>query len=940
MKISSQLSRISGPIIDVAEAVYVALSRFFQNGGVRRWGMRIAITVLFIEGAYLGAINIALNLPATQNYINQLHPEKYAFHWSRAWSWYPFHIYARDFSANGQSWAMQWEIDAPEATASLSVLPLLTQTVQISNIRSADAKLRFRPLVFTSPEAEQFKEYFPTITGRDPDAPGGAVPVQSPGWRITYDLASLTGENQIWLGGIKMVLTGEASGVMSKQNRNGPLTISEGEMSAQLGLLEINGQKIASQGSVEGTFEVGPYLPQDNRGFKILQFMDLDADIELPVDSIRFLNAYLRDITGLKVGGKGEIKGHLAFSDGDFTPGTDISVSADDIDIALAPYDAEGSGVVKATVASETPEVLDAAITFQSIEARHSGNVLFSGSDLQLAVTRGTHIQPGDRVERVPYSIAATIPNMSVPDISVYQTFIPGKWKARILGGTGSLEGHANFAQDSLDFDLTLKSENAEVQFEKDAFETGLDFGLKAKGTADETTAKVDVGGTFLHLDDSQVKTKSGDNSDTWQSKLNITEGEGAVDMPGQSDVEAGFVGFWRLFKEKDVKTLLTGADATLKATLAVSDLDWIGTFFKNPYDIGIEQSAEVIADISVTDGHLNTGSKVSMPEKTFQLDILDYVAQGTGGFEIAVIEGGTDPDLQMNANLKDGSFKRKDEETATIEQVTISVMAQSKDVSLKDGGNVTSAELSIPSAKVTDMSVYNAYFPPSSPIQLLSGAADLSAKISMKPETASGFVKLTTNRIESEIDGSRISGVVDVDAKITGGSAQERTFEIDGSVLTLSGLRVSGSSSGNWGARLDINSGKVIWKRPMTLDASTSFSMTDVSPLMAIFETHRKKNKWMDRIFDLKDVRGSATVSVAPKDIVVPYALAKAQNVEVGAKGIFQPGDRQGMYYLRYGNLSALLEFLGDRKKLAVINATKKFEEYKPGGRLPGLTR
>lgn len=904
----------------------------------------IVAVLVVVEIVYLAAVNVVLNLPGTQAYINQINPTLYQFKWDRAWSLHPFRIHVTGFSANGQSWVQQWQIAAPEVSASIAILPMLDETFYVSDIVSADATFHFRPLVGASAGVADaaLRQYFPTIAGRDPDAKVEPAPKEQPGWSIVYDIGSISGENDVWLGATRMTLVGEASGAMRRQNRFGPLTISDGVMDATVKSLSFAGQKVADSGSLDGTFHVGPYLPQESRGFKLLAFLTLDAEIDLPVTNIDFLNVYLTRISGLKLGGNGLVKGKVAFDKGDLSPGTDLSIASDDLSVELDPYAVKGDGTVVVKVAETTPDTMDAAVTFKTLTATHNDATLVTGTDLSVAVARTAHIQPGDRIEKVPHKITVTIPEVTVPDVSAYATYIPEKWNLRLLSGSGSLQGSAEFAEKTLDFDLTLKSDQAEMQFEKDSFETGLEMVLKAKGTSDDTTAKVDITGTYLDLDDSQVKTKSGDDSDPWQTSLTVTEGEADFDLPAgtDADVAAGFVGFWSLFHDKELKALLTTADAKLKASLTVSDLDWIDLLFKNPYSLVIHDSAEVLADLTVTDGDIAEGSSVEMPTTDFTLEVLDYVAAGTGGFDVAVTKGGDTPDLKLTANLTDASLRLQDEKAAVVEQVTLALTAISEGVTLKDGGTVKSAELDISSAKVTDMSAYNDYLPKSAPVRLLGGAADLTAKLTMQPEAANGFVKLKTSRITADVDGDRVSGVIGVDIKIVGGSAEKKNFVIGGSSIQLSGLRAAGATSGNWNARIDISKGKVVWQRPMNLDVTTSFSMTDVSPLLAILEEQRRKHKWIDRVFDLKDVRGNATLEVAPKDVVVSYALAKADKTEVGAKGIFQQNNRQGMYYLKYGNLSGILEFDGDKKRFGLFGATKKFQDYVPGGRLPGLSK
>lgn len=908
---------------------------------MKRLLILIIAILAFVEVAYLAVVNVALNLPATQSYINQLRPERYEFQWERAWSWHPFRIHASGFSANGQTWSKQWQVTAPAITASLAILPLFDKTAHIYNLDTADIDVRFRPRPSPDRDDAAVRQYYPTIEGRDPNAAADPVPSETPGWKFVFDIAEISGENDVWVAQLKATLAGDGRGTVIHQSKHGPLTVSGAELNAELTSLTVDGEPVSENGSINGKFDFATFLPQENRGMKALAFMSLDADIDVPVEGLDFVNFYLTRVSGMTLAGKGSVKGHIAYDKGNLVAGSDLTIVAEGLTVDESPYAAEGAGEVAIKVDAARPDTLAADIYFNTLNATYGTDKtnLFTGNDLKIAVERSTRAVPGEKQEKVPRRVAVTIPKVTVADLSAYQHYLPDKWNVRILGGTGSLEGSAELSAGDMDFDLTLRSEEARVQLKDDAFETDLVMGVKARGATDATTARVDISGTYLDLDDSRVKTNRGDNSAPWQARLSIGKGDVEIDLPVQIEANAGFVGFWSLFHDRDLKGLLATANGQLQAALTISDLDWVNLLFKNPYSLAIYNSAEIEADLAVSSGWLATGSTVKMPPRDFRLEVLDYVAEGSGGFDLVVEKGGEAPDLRLDANLSNASLRLQDEKDAVIDQMTLAVTASAKGVS-KNGGSVKTLDLSIPAAKVKDMAAFNAYLPKGSPVRILGGKADMNAKVNMREKTASGFVKMQTSRVEADIDGQRISGTIATDIKITGGSAQNKTFDIDGSSLQLDGVTLTGThaTNGNWSGRIDLGKGRVVWKKPMNLDVSAAVRMTDTRPLLALFEAHRKTHKWLDRILTLKDVRGNATIRVAPNEFVVPYALAKSDTIEVGVKGIIREQDREGIFYARYGRLAGILEIQNKERHFGLIGATRKFDEYVPGGKLPGM--
>jgi hypothetical protein len=540
----------------------------------------------------------------------------------------------------------------------------------------------------------------------------------------------------------------------------------------------------------------------------------------------------------------------------------------------------------------------------------------------------------------MPNRVSLDIPAMRIPDLTAYQRYLPQKWQVELLGGGGSIQGKADLSATRLVADLMLRSDNANVKFKEDSFETDLALDLKATGEASATTAAVDISGSTLSLDDSRFSSKGGSASNAWKAQLSVSTGEADFNLSEAADAAAA--GFWKLSQEQDLRALLATADGKFDADLAISDLNWANALIDGPYALAFDSSAEIKADLTVRSGFLAEGSKLAMQPQKFALRVLDYIAEGSGGVDVTVEKGGEAPDLSIEAKLADASFRSKDEKQAVIEDMTLAVRASAKGVTLKDGGTVTAVDLAVPSAKVTDMTAYNAYLPKGSPVRILGGTADLNAEVNMQESTAGGFVKLKTSRVEADLDGQRISGTIGVGVKINGGSAKDKTFDITGSSLVVDGVRLAGESTATggrgWSARIDFGRSRVVWSKQTSLDANASVRMTDTRPLVEIFEAHRKGHVWLDRVLNLKDVRGNATIKVEPNEFVVPYALAKSDTIEIGAKGIFREHDRQGMYYAKYGALAGILEFDNGKRHFGLLGATKKFEEYVPGGKLPGL--
>ncbi len=107
-----------------------------------RWFKKIIKVVVILELSYLILLNIALNVPLTQELINGIRPEKFHISWQKAWTWYPVRVHVRHGFANGQSRNQQWQFSAEFVSASISLLPLIYKRVSISNVAGSDIDYR------------------------------------------------------------------------------------------------------------------------------------------------------------------------------------------------------------------------------------------------------------------------------------------------------------------------------------------------------------------------------------------------------------------------------------------------------------------------------------------------------------------------------------------------------------------------------------------------------------------------------------------------------------------------------------------------------------------------------------------------------------------------------------------------------------------------------
>lgn len=907
---------------------------------MKKWLVRAALVAVILEVVYVVVINTALNLPYTQTLINDIKPQKFAVYWEKAWSIRPFKVHVRGISANGQSSSQQWQVDSPAASASISLLPLLGRTVDIHGLKVADVKYSQRPRPKAGKDFADTRQFFPVIKDRKPERTPSVQPSKKKGkpWHIELTNAHARGSHRLWIYQIQSDFHGDVKTDFAIQTRRGPLSLRNGVVDLNLDTLLVNGNReIVNQGHIRGTIELGPFVPSENKGAKMLAFLKAAITVDTQAESLAFLNLYLNRFHGMKVNGAGKLSGLIAMEGGKLKPNTDLKVSARELTMDLLSYHTEGTGNIHINVDAANPDTAQVAIAFGALKAFHTDSEapLLSGDGLEVKGKGATVVVPISNETFEANYLSVTIPSVKVPDLHAYQRYLPKKWSFKLHGGQGELQGSAELTNKGFSTHMKLVSEEADLGLKDYRFTTNLDMAISADCPS-LVSSGIDISGTYIRLEKSRLSRQQQERSKPWHTSLAVEKGVVKLNLPEEISKEANIRQLWAALEGKDVVAFLDTENEELKLKGRISDLRWLNLLLKNTYNLAVDGAGEITADVNIASGWLAQGTVLKVHPQELNVNILDYVVTGDGLVTLAVEKGGEHPDVNLNVEIDNALFKRRTEEKAFIENVTIAIQALGRGMSYNGPGGDVELDLRIPAASVKDMSVYNRYLPPQSPFQFESGKADLTADIHLQPKSAAGFIKLITKGMRSRIDEQHIEGEVTADIKLAGGVPQNMNFDISGSSIVLDRVRITGKEQTfqqpDWYARFTLKKGHAIWKKPTRIEVEADLEIKDTRPIVAILANQRGKHGWLEKTLTVDNVRGEATVDLTQEQIIIPYAFVGSNDIEVGAKGFISPQLREGIFYVRFKKLDGILKVRNKDRNFDILKARKKFDDYSPG--------
>lgn len=516
---------------------------------------RILTILAIAELSYLVVINAALQLPITQDLVNKIRPEKFYVSWERAWSWYPFRVHAEGVFANGQARTQQWQVTATSASGSISIVPLVLKQVYLSNITAENIDYRQRPRLKPNVDYSGRLAYFPDIKDRE------IIPVESGElkkkrpWKIHVSDATVAGEHRFWILNIQGTATGSAFGNLYTETRRGAFWLDIEQFDLELGPALLNGAAETFHGGrAVGSLGFSPLVRAENPGRRMLRFAYLDADLDLNLESLDFINLLAGGLGNFNVSGAGHAAGHLVISDGHVRAGTDLLVTADDLGVSIYDTGIAGIGEVRVHTPEATDIPLGLDIHYDQLRATRVGDEkpFLTGETLQLAYRGSNFIIPDPSLglsdlwddaeakrRRKGNTFALRVAQATVPDMAALNHYVPPDTTVQFSGGKTELNADIQFTESSLEGSIRLDSAATQLKIDDSTLRADLDMDIRL-GSGNPRSLSADFSGSTLRLFNVYVDgQKDQFDGEYWSSLMEVVSGRGTFMRPTTLSADA-----------------------------------------------------------------------------------------------------------------------------------------------------------------------------------------------------------------------------------------------------------------------------------------------------------------------------------------------------------------------------------------------------------------
>jgi hypothetical protein len=403
---------------------------------------RGAAAVVTAAGALLVLENVLLNL-ALPPLINA-NPERLRLDFTVAWTLVPGHVHVRGLQIDSRGHHDQWLISADSATGVIDLSELLSRHFHAPAVQASGVHLRY-------------------LTVEPP--PGAVRRLTVDPWRLTFD--DLQAEaDEFWIGDYQ--LTGDAH-VAATLSLAGPhldldSVVSIEEMRADIGDMPV-AQAIAGELSL-----LVDALDLRTVGAAKLRALTGTARIDAEVQDLRFLDFYLAAAPWLSLDGHGKVNADFGLDLGQFRPGSTLSADFPELLARFMGNAVTGTGKVRAAVGTNDAGVPQSRIVVDFDEFA----ITPDGGAGALVEGTGFHIDalsPDVLLDQPFRSLEVTVdlPESQIPDVTLYNTFLPQGIGLALRRGTGTVRGHlvASSVDNHASGDLHIAGDEVIIQFDE-----------------------------------------------------------------------------------------------------------------------------------------------------------------------------------------------------------------------------------------------------------------------------------------------------------------------------------------------------------------------------------------------------------------------------------------------------------------------------------------
>jgi hypothetical protein len=291
-----------------------------------------------------------------------------------------------------------------------------------------------------------------------------------------------------------------------------------------------------------------------------------------------------------------------------------------------------------------------------------------------------------------------------------------------------------------------------------------------------------------------------------------------------------------------------------------------------------------------------------------------------------------------MHVDLGDFQFVDPDDGSVDISGTGITLDAEWKGLSIAGNVPASSVALDLPTAEIHDVSTFSALIPETANLALDSGTGQVTARLEITEQVATGTLDLVAKEIALETHDTPLVGDLEVHANLAKGDLSNRRFDPSGTTVLLDKIVNRNLSDKKqekldpWYLKVGIQQGNIIFGKPSTVDGKVTIEMYDTRPIMRLLKNLDAGPGWLSLAPTIKNVDGSVNVSLGAGHFAIGDLALKGDGFE--ALGWMDARNKitNGRLFVRFKSVMAGVSFDDGKSKVHLSKPRKWFDEQPTG--------
>ena len=210
--------------------------------------------------------------------------------------------------------------------------------------------------------------FYPSISGHEVTDADTTPRKDKKPWHVDIEGIKLDGQFDYWVHQFKGQSRGALEADLDVVSRGGMFSLTVPDIDIELGQHHTNGVEMFRRGELSGELAFAPFVPGENKGAKLLQFLLIDADIDIQVNSLAFVNLFTRNFKTMKMDGTGTVNGYIYMERGHVLDETELTVEADNLNVEFLSHVIRGNGEIHIGIYPDSANQFDMDVRFNNCQ--------------------------------------------------------------------------------------------------------------------------------------------------------------------------------------------------------------------------------------------------------------------------------------------------------------------------------------------------------------------------------------------------------------------------------------------------------------------------------------------------------------------------------------------------------------------------------------------